>query len=557
MNLTTIYRIKTFNDVIAQTDLVSFLKNTLFKKKLFPVYLFSGMRGTGKTSLARIFAAARLCEKYHSFNSNPQLIVPCHNCQSCRLAFSFQHPDLIELDAASHSGVETIRSLIENASLLPSHSDCKFYIIDEAHMLSKSAFNAALKIMEEPPLHVHFILATTEYHKIISTIRSRSILLNFDSIDYNAMHERLKTICNKESIDIDENALFEIVFFSEGSMRDALNAIDTLTMMYKTINKENVLKYFGLSDETLINGYIKSCMQCDDELFIETKKLFSEYRKDKKIFWNKLLVYVQKMHYEYLKTKENTMQINIIALLDLLYHYEEYFLQSNNPEGILDIIFSHIKYKYTIAEEVKNKNNKTTEHDTKENYKENKQYSNIQNNFSLHSSIHITENTSHSISLFIEKIMTHDKALGTIFRQGNLQFDETGKKIISHFKSAFIFYKDFVIEKSSLWKPILEECCGQGVVLDIRFNTHSQGENTLDPKDSIYSPGVTKPAIIDTADIIVAENKPSINSYQKQSYQQTGYNKYNDDKVIVKKNEVGSLTQTIMELFPGTTYKKK
>ena len=171
-HLTKKYRSKFLSEIIGQPFISQFLLNSLYKNFIYPLYLFSGMRGTGKTSTARIFSISMLCQKYEEKKIEN---LPCYQCQSCIAFLDNRHPDIIELDAASNNGVETIRSLIENVSIYPVFGKRKFYIIDEVHMLSKAAFNACLKIMEEPPEHVCFILATTEFQKVLETIRSRSI----------------------------------------------------------------------------------------------------------------------------------------------------------------------------------------------------------------------------------------------------------------------------------------------------------------------------------------------------------------------------------------------
>src|SRR5579871_3248756 len=173
LNLARKWRSKDFDHIIGQDVAVKMLKNSLYLGQLFPVYLFSGQRGCGKTSTARIFAMAVNCTSLSAFQKNPKTTaIPCLVCDSCVAMATGKHPDFIEIDAASHTGVDTIRTIIDASQLLPLMGSKKIYLIDEAHMLSKSSCNALLKILEEPPCSVLFMLATTDPQKIIETVRS-------------------------------------------------------------------------------------------------------------------------------------------------------------------------------------------------------------------------------------------------------------------------------------------------------------------------------------------------------------------------------------------------
>ncbi len=172
------------------------VKNSLYRNLIFPVYLLSGTRGCGKTSVARIFAAALNCEALEQFQKNPQnQQLPCLTCASCLAMQAINHPDFIEIDAASHTGVDNVRAIIDAASFVPVLGKKKIYLIDEAHMLSKAAFNAFLKILEEPPISVVFMLATTDPHKIIETVTSRCFQLFFEPIELHAVADHLAHIC--------------------------------------------------------------------------------------------------------------------------------------------------------------------------------------------------------------------------------------------------------------------------------------------------------------------------------------------------------------------------
>ena len=201
LNLARKWRSKQFEEIVGQDLSVRMLKNSLYLQQYFPVYLFSGQRGCGKTTTARIFAASLNCEQLSEFQKNPQNhIIPCRKCLSCKAMECGNHPDFIEIDAASHTGVDNVRSLIDSAFLLPLMGRKKIYLIDEAHMLSKAAFNALLKILEEPPASVTFILATTDPQKIIDTVHSRCFQLFFRPVAMEVLHARLREVCTQENI---------------------------------------------------------------------------------------------------------------------------------------------------------------------------------------------------------------------------------------------------------------------------------------------------------------------------------------------------------------------
>lgn len=213
------YRPNNFNEVVGQDIIIKTIKNAIKNNKLTHAYIFSGPRGTGKTSTAKIIAKTINC-------LNPVNLVPCNKCVNCTQINNKQSIDIIEIDAASNNGVDEIRELRNNVSLVPSTGKYKIYIIDEVHMLTIGAFNALLKTLEEPPAHVIFILATTELYKIPVTILSRCQKFEFKKIGVNKIKEKIEEIIKLEKINIEEDAITEIARLADGGMRDALSILD-------------------------------------------------------------------------------------------------------------------------------------------------------------------------------------------------------------------------------------------------------------------------------------------------------------------------------------------
>ena len=233
------YRPKTFDDVCGQEIVTTTLKNAIKYNKLTHAYLFIGPRGTGKTSIAKIFAKTINCE-------NTDEGVSCEKCDICKMSNNNENVDIIEMDAASNNGVDEVREIKNHVTFMPTFSKYKIYIIDEVHMLSPGAFNALLKTLEEPPKHVIFILATTEPQKVPLTIISRCQCFEFKSIPNNLIEERIKYVCKQEKIKISDDAVKQISEDSNGGLRDAIGLLDQLNSYTNgNINLEDVLKING------------------------------------------------------------------------------------------------------------------------------------------------------------------------------------------------------------------------------------------------------------------------------------------------------------------------
>lgn len=234
------YRPQTFEEVVGQQHIVITLQNAIKTNKLSHAYLFSGPRGTGKTTVAKILGKAINC------TSNQHK--PCETCASCQSINKGNHPDIIEIDAASNNGVDEIRELIDKVKYAPLELKIKVYIIDEVHMLTTGAFNALLKTLEEPPSHVMFILATTEPHKVIPTIISRCQRFDFTKVSTYEIQDRLEAILKKENIQVEPGVTKLVAHLADGGLRDALSILEqVIAYSGKVISSEDVYKVYGLT----------------------------------------------------------------------------------------------------------------------------------------------------------------------------------------------------------------------------------------------------------------------------------------------------------------------
>ena len=284
------YRPQTFEEIFSQDHITTILMNTIELDRTAHAYLFTGPRGVGKTSLARIFAKSLNCL------TNGPTISPCNTCQNCTEITQGISADVIEIDGASNTGVEDIRELQKELMYSPSNSRYKIYIIDEVHMLSKNAFNALLKTLEEPPENIIFIFATTEPHKVIPTIISRCQRFDFKRIPIPAIVARLGEICIVEEISIDNEALFMIAKKADGSMRDAQSLTDQVLAYGKVhISLTDVLSIFGIVHFDIYLKIINFIAVKDTASIIKLLHDILEKGNDIQEFLNGLLDYIRNL----------------------------------------------------------------------------------------------------------------------------------------------------------------------------------------------------------------------------------------------------------------------
>ena len=275
------YRPHIFDDVIGQESIIKTLKNSIINKKYGHAYMFFGPRGTGKTTISKIFARSVNCLNPIDGNS-------CGKCKNCLNSYEKECVDIIEMDAASNNGVDEIRELRNKISLVPAELNYKVYIIDEVHMLSIGAFNALLKTLEEPPEHAIFILATTDPQKVPDTIISRCQCFSFSRISENKIVERLKYVCEKENIDIYDDVLLDIAISSDGGLRDALGMLDKLSV-YTTnkITYDDYISVSGLVTKSeikklainILNGDMTYVLQTINNLYDSGKNLVQVFSR--------------------------------------------------------------------------------------------------------------------------------------------------------------------------------------------------------------------------------------------------------------------------------------
>ncbi len=279
------YRPQNFDEVIGQEYIVSSLKNAILKGRVHHAYLFSGPRGVGKTSLARIFAKALNCEKGPT-------ITPCGKCTSCVEISRGSSLDVIEIDGASNRGIDDIRALRESINLSPAYSRYKIYIIDEVHQITTDAFNALLKTLEEPPSHVKFIFATTHPQKVLPTILSRCEKFQFHLIPAEKIMRKLSIITGKENLNIDKSILNPIAHAAGGSIRDAESLLDQIVPIALEKGEiKDIISFLGIVDEVALNTMARYIVKKDARAGMDFIQRFTEEGKDLGILVNSLIEY--------------------------------------------------------------------------------------------------------------------------------------------------------------------------------------------------------------------------------------------------------------------------
>ncbi len=480
LNLARKWRSKQFDQIVGQELSVRMLKNSLYLNQLFPVYLFSGQRGCGKTTTARVFAAALSCYSLTDFQKNPKItVVPCLTCESCLAMAAGNHPDFIEIDAASHTGVDNVRTLIEAASLLPVMGKKKIYLIDEAHMLSKAAFNAFLKILEEPPATVIFMLATTDPQKILETVRSRCFQLFFPAINTQALVKHLQEVCLEEKIKADVKALELIVKETQGLARDALNLLEQVRFSTGTVTQEAVLKALGhLSEEQLL-GILEKIVQGNLHDLLQYLQVINFQVYDATSIWQKFIELVrlalfvksgaidagaitQKERFESIVQKMSIDQLGYF--LKNLYQQELLLAKTTVQHGLLEMVFLEmcrplVQPTTGAPVVVQPQTQKVTA---------------IQQQaepVAVINSVVADPVQNIAWTQFIHKIeQLSDPLLNSIFKQATfVSFDQVTKKLVISFAQEATLFTDWLKETEKIWLVLLKDIFGESVEYSAQF----------------------------------------------------------------------------------------
>jgi len=597
LNLTRKWRSKNFDQIVGQELSVRMLKNSLYLNQFFPVYLFSGQRGCGKTSTARVFASAINCVNLPEFQKNPKSCkLPCLECASCIAMMSGNHPDFIEIDAASHTGVDNVRQIIESSSFMPLMGSKKIYLIDEAHMLSKAAFNAFLKILEEPPSSVIFVLATTNPQKIIDTVRSRCFQLFFKSVGHDKLLGHLQQVCKKEDIAYDDLGLGVIVSESQGSVRDSLNILEQVRFSSGAVTKVAVQNILGhIDDESLLQLFESLLFLSPGDFLVFIKnlryELFSpQYLWKKIIEITRLAIWVKHgvspqvcPHYvgQLGKLVKKTSLEHLNYIMQLFYENESVFTKTTEKHALLEMILLQIAKKNNRSDTsgassapqkvLLASGDDQEEYETViEQEEEEEEYEDEEEakSSALGGEKKVVKEGDGDKSEWDRFLVAldslEDPLLSSIFKHGTgITFDATTGDLEVTFSKQFTFFKDSLKEAEKLWLPFLKNIYAPNVTFKPVFS----GEVVAKSKKSVVTSVVKKENAGDNYPASYSEFKANnktnnnkklykpvhsrVKSNKRGSYGPKGYN--NSGKLIdVSDVAVWKKANTLLRYFPGS-----
>lgn len=350
------YRPQTFDDVVGQTTVVKVLKNSISQHKFCHAYMFFGSRGTGKTSLSKIFAKAVNCLEPVDGN-------PCGKCKNCLIASEKECVDILEIDAASNNGVDEIRELRNKINLVPGELKYKVYIIDEVHMLSIGAFNALLKTLEEPPEHAIFILATTDPQKVPETIISRCQCFSFERISTDMIVERLKYVCNQENILIEDDVLREIAISSDGGMRDSLGILDKLSSYTSDlITMDIYLELNGLITKKDLKTLCDFVFTANYKEVLNQINSFNNSGKNLIQILSQFMYYLRDLLIDYY-VEQNSINYSVLLVEKLITSINEKMFdikKSGNPKIYIEILLLNFMSDISDSNSTKSVDNKVS-----------------------------------------------------------------------------------------------------------------------------------------------------------------------------------------------------
>lgn len=502
LNLARSWRSKNFDQIIGQELSVRILKNSLYLNQFFPVYLLAGQRGCGKTSTARVFASAINCKQLEAFQKEPKSnSVPCQACESCLAMTKGKHPDFIEMDAASHTGVDNVRQIIEASTFMPLMGRKKIYLIDEAHMLSKAAFNAFLKILEEPPASVLFLLATTDPEKIIETVRSRCFQLFFTPIEHETLIGHLRNVCTKEKISYDDQGLACIAHESDGSVRDALNMLEQIRFAHGQVTNEAVKRVLGhLDDERLLQLFdavyagqmgavVESINSIDLVSFAPQPVWDALYQLVRSALWLSYGVQDKTTFGDMLHSRANQLSAKrVTAMLAVLCEYELLFARSSKKHHILEMVLLRMcmptqasvqdvpnvlpQQERAMPSPAKTGNVSLAPKDTRD---VSAQAQESRPTVGVPDAVVKSEDSIEGFdqwAAFLSALESvNDQLLTSVFKQAQfVSFDSSTSIVCADFDNRFLFFKDLIDEAEvATWLKLLKQAFGADATLARQF----------------------------------------------------------------------------------------
>ena len=584
-NLARAWRAKTFDGLIGQELSVRLLKNSLAKHTLFPVYLLSGLRGSGKTSMGRIFAAAVNCARLPEFQKDPHAVsVPCLQCASCRAMQKGQHPDFVEVDAASYTGVDNVRQIIEAASFLPVMGTKKVYLIDEAHMLSKAAFNAFLKILEEPPATVLFLLATTEAHKILETVKSRSFQLFFEPIPFTLLAAHLKKVSDAEGIAYEEAALAVLAHQSEGSARDALTLLERVALAESTISLDGVYRALGLVHDQVMITLFERIAQGNLTAVLQFmhQEHFERYNAVR--LWEKMVAFLRTLLWHQagivLDGKQDARaplleiydQLIIVDFLELFHKQEALFVKTTAQHTFLESMISkmtqHIRAqrfsthesaprKAVAAPVVRVRQQEVIQESAQAHETNSQEPQVVQPRVQLVAAVQEElpreTGTSDRWQQFLQLLEQTDNPVATsIFRQGNFLHSEENIVRV-RFAKKFEFYYEWIFANEGIWKASFEQVFGAGLLFVPEFDSTVVEQPALKPAEKKSPPVNSEPIRV----IEPRDARPAQKTYNNHGFARSEqparavHTRVVTRRIDVSDAETWKIANELLKIFPG------
>lgn len=550
LNLARKWRSAQFSEIIGQDLVVRILQNSLFKNQFFPVYLLSGQRGCGKTSTARVFAAAVNCQNLSEFQKNPKIAIPCLSCASCLAMKKAQHPDFIEIDAASYTGVDNIRNIIDTSSFLPVLGNKKIYLIDEVHMLSKAAFNALLKILEEPSKSVLFILATTETQKIPETVRSRCFQLLFNSVIDTQVVHHLENICKKENISYDVAGLETIAHATQGSLRDAINLLEQARFAESSVTKAAVVSVLGYVQDSILYELLSAMMSSNIEQVFEILKSFDnktismEYvvKRLLELLYDFVLIkYGANPKYSTEISEDYKQQLEMIHITKLLGWFDELMQldmmlsRTSKKQLLFESLLIRLvapEYQNYHPEGVKKKNNINSMNDTQDSDQQ------LWQTFVMIVGAHI------------------DPILASILHATDMiQFDKTRHIVEIATLKKFVLFQDLFVEQKKVYQQYLNQVFGYQVTLVVQFNKKEEIVQQITTSSSTQSQTMSSSKVSAPRTAVAAKSSVSQPTFVRkthQRYQSPQVYDKNEKTVDVADTKKWKVTHMLLEHFGGT-----